>query len=110
MRRMIPAAAGLLSFVLLVCAMLTPSARMQEIVSGPQPPMTAMGSFHPAASNLIIPQSRVYALRAQARSHSDQRSCRGRPHPATGGDHHPGRRSHQSQRPATGSRNADSSS
>lgn len=64
MRRMIPAAAGLLSFVLLVCAMFTQSARMQTVVSGPQSPVTA--GFHTTASNLIIPQSHVYALHGQS--------------------------------------------
>ena len=64
MRRTIPAATGLLGFVMLVCAMLTPSGLTQEITSSPHAPTTA-GGFHTAASNLIIPQSRVYALRAQ---------------------------------------------
>lgn len=68
MRRMIPAATSLLSIVLLLCALLTRAALTQEIVSGPQaPPMTA-ADFHTTASNLIIPQSRVYALRAQAQT------------------------------------------
>ncbi|MBC8032152.1 MAG: VWA domain-containing protein [Pyrinomonadaceae bacterium] len=66
MRKIIPAATGLLSFVLLVCAMLTPNARMQEIVGGPQTPVSAAGVFHTTASNLIIPQSHVYALHGQA--------------------------------------------
>ncbi len=68
MRRIIPAAASLLSIALLFCAMFTRGALTQEIVGGPPaPPMTAAG-FHTTASNLIIPQSRVYALRAQAQT------------------------------------------
>ena len=66
MRRIIPAATGLLIMVVLLCATLTPGALTQEIVGGsPAPAITADG-FHTTASNLIIPQSRVYALRAQA--------------------------------------------
>lgn len=66
MRRIIPAATGLLSFVMLVCALLTPRALTQEIVGGPQTHPASAGGFHTTASNLIIPQSRVYALGAQA--------------------------------------------
>lgn len=68
MRRMIPAATGLLSIVILLCAALTPGALTQEIVSGPQTPPMPAGGFHSAAANLIIPQSRVYALHAQAQT------------------------------------------
>lgn len=64
MRRIIPAATSLLSIVMLVCATLAPRALTQEIVGGPPTPVTA-GGFHTTASNLIIPQARVYALRAQ---------------------------------------------
>jgi Ca-activated chloride channel family protein len=65
---MIPAAASLLSIVLLLCAMFTRGALTQEIVGGPPAaPMTAAG-FHTTASNLIIPQARVYALQAQAQT------------------------------------------
>ncbi len=64
MRRIIPAAIGFLSIVMFVCAMLAPSGLTQEI-TGPQTPMPVHG-FHSTASNLIIPQSRAYALHAQA--------------------------------------------
>jgi Ca-activated chloride channel family protein len=68
MRRMIPAATGLLSIVILLCATFAPGARTQEIVrSAPAPAMPA-GGFHSAAANLIIPQSRVYALDRQAQT------------------------------------------
>jgi len=68
MRRIIPAATSLLSLVMLLCASLTPGARTQEIVGGPPAsPLTADG-FHTTAANLIIPQSRVYALHAQAQT------------------------------------------
>lgn len=66
MRRMIPAATGLLILVVLLCALLTPGARTQAIVGGPQTPAMTADGFHSTASNLIIPQARVYALRAQA--------------------------------------------
>jgi Ca-activated chloride channel family protein len=39
---------------------------MQEIVSGPPTPVATAAGFHTTASNLIIPQARVYALSAQA--------------------------------------------
>jgi Ca-activated chloride channel family protein len=66
MRRIIPAATGLLSIVLLLCAILTPGARTQEVVGGATAPAMPAGGFHTTASNLIIPQARVYALRGQA--------------------------------------------
>ncbi len=66
MRRIITAATSLLSIVVLFCALLTPGARTQEIVGGPQTPAMPTGGFHTAAANLIIPQARVYALQAQA--------------------------------------------
>jgi Ca-activated chloride channel family protein len=66
MRRIIPAATSLLSVLMLVCAMFAPRAMMQEIVGGPPTPLTTAAGFHTTASNLIIPQARVYALRAQA--------------------------------------------
>ena len=68
MRRIIPAATGLLSMVVLLCATFAPGALTQEIVSGPQTPAMPAGGFHSAAGNLIIPQSRVYALHAQAQT------------------------------------------
>lgn len=68
MRRIIPAATGLLIMLVLLCARFTPGALTQEIVGPrPAPAMTADG-FHTTASNLIIPQSRVYALQAQAQT------------------------------------------
>jgi len=66
MRRIIPAATGFLSLLMFVCAMLAPSGLTQEITSSPQAPITAGGHFHSTASNLIIPQSRAYALHARA--------------------------------------------
>ena len=68
MRRIIPATTGLLSTVVLLCATFAPLATTQEIVSGTQTPVRPAGVFHSAAANLIIPQSRVYALQAQAQT------------------------------------------
>ena len=66
MRRTVLATTSLLSILLLICGILASRGLTQEIVGGPpQGPMTAAG-FHSAASNLIIPQSRAYALHAQS--------------------------------------------
>src|SRR6185295_13248968 len=69
MRRTVLAATSLLSILLLICGILASRGLTQEIVGGPPPgpigPMTAAG-FHTSASNLIIPQSRAYALHAQS--------------------------------------------
>jgi len=64
---MIPATTGLLGFALLICVGFAPNARMQEIVSKPQTPVSAAAVFHTSAANLIIPQSHVYALHGQAK-------------------------------------------
>ena len=67
MRKPIPTILFSLSLSLLICAALTPSGFMQEITSSPPPrPMMAGGDFHSAASNIIIPQSRAYAIRPHA--------------------------------------------
>ena len=66
MRRIIPAATGLLSIALLLCVTLTPGALTQQITGGPPTQAITADGFHTTAANLIIPQSRVYALRAQA--------------------------------------------
>jgi Ca-activated chloride channel family protein len=67
MRKTILATTSLLSIVMLVCGLLTPRALTQEITSSPPTsPVITAGGFHTTASNLIIPQARVYALRAQA--------------------------------------------
>lgn len=58
MRKLIPITASMLCFVLLVCSVLTPKGRGQEL--------TPADSFHTTASNLIIPQARSYVIRAQA--------------------------------------------
>ncbi len=64
MRRLFPITATMLAVV--ICSVLTQRATMQEIAPGhPVGPVTAAG-FHTTASNLIIPQSRAYALRAHA--------------------------------------------
>jgi Ca-activated chloride channel family protein len=60
MKKLIPITASLLCFALLVCSVLTPKGRGQELT-----PSTA-GDFQTTASNLIIPQVRSYAIRAQA--------------------------------------------
>ncbi len=65
MRRLIPAAASLLGIILVVTSFLSPTGQTQEIVPGhPTPAVSA--AFQSRASNLIIPQSRAYTLRAQA--------------------------------------------
>lgn len=67
MRKPIPTATSLLSIVMLLCGMLTPKALTQEIVGGsPRSRVISAVGFQTAASNLIIPQSRVYAMNAQA--------------------------------------------
>ena len=69
MRRIIPATTSLLSLlslIALLCTMLTPGARTQEIVGGAPAPAMPAGGFHTTASNLIIPQARAYALGPQA--------------------------------------------
>jgi len=60
MKKLIPITASLLCFVLLVCSVLTPRGRGQEL------PATTVDNFQTTASNLIIPQARAYAIRAQA--------------------------------------------
>jgi Ca-activated chloride channel family protein len=60
MKKLIPITASLLCFVLLVCSVLAPQGRGQVLA-----PTTA-GEFQTTASNLIIPQARSYAIRAQA--------------------------------------------
>ena len=63
MRRLNLTTASLLSVVLAVCSTWTPVGRTQEIA---KPASTAVTEFHTRASNLIVPQARAYALRAQA--------------------------------------------
>ncbi len=66
MRRIIPIAIGFLSFLFLFGAMLAPSGLTQQITGGAPHQIPATGGFHSSASNLIIPQSRAYALHAPA--------------------------------------------
>lgn len=67
MRKIIPTVAFLFSLSLLICGVLTPPGFTQQITSPPpHPPITAAGDFHSAASNIIIPQSRAYAIRPHA--------------------------------------------
>ncbi len=67
MRKLIPTVATLLTFSLLICCALTPSGFTQQITSpAPAHPISAAGDFHSRASNIIIPQSRAYALRPHA--------------------------------------------
>ncbi|HEY7783630.1 MAG TPA: VIT domain-containing protein, partial [Pyrinomonadaceae bacterium] len=63
MRRVTPTAAGLLSAVMLVCLVLAPASRTQEITSSAQ---TSVPDFHGHAANIIIPQSRAYNLHSQS--------------------------------------------
>src|SRR5438034_4928552 len=60
MRKVIPITASLLCFVLLVCGLLAPKGRGQELTPTPVDP------FQTNAANLIIPQARSYAIRGQA--------------------------------------------
>lgn len=59
MKKLIPITASLLCAVLLVCSLFTPGGAGQELA---KPTV----EFHSTASHLIIPQSRSYAIRAQA--------------------------------------------
>ena len=63
MRRLTLTTASVLSIILAVCGLLTPASRSQEITSSSSSSATV---FHTTASNLIIPQARVYALHAQS--------------------------------------------
>ena len=63
MRRLTLTTASLLSIVLTVCSTLTPVGRTQQIT---KPAPSTITEFRSAASNLIIPQVRTYALRAQS--------------------------------------------
>jgi Ca-activated chloride channel family protein len=60
MKKLVPLTASLLYLVLLPGSLLTPTGRAQELTR-PQP-----DPFQANAANLIIPQARVYAIRAQA--------------------------------------------
>ena len=60
MKKLITTTTGLLCFALLVCSVLTPGGRGQELA-----PTTA-GAFQTTASHLIIPQARAYSIRPQA--------------------------------------------
>ena len=66
MQKITPSVARLLSLVMLIGAMFTPCVLAQRIADGQPGPVSATAGFHTAASNLIIPQSRVYALARQA--------------------------------------------
>ncbi|HEY0431890.1 MAG TPA: VWA domain-containing protein [Pyrinomonadaceae bacterium] len=66
MRRTVLAATSLLTILLLICGMLASRGLTQEIVGGPPASPITTAGFHSAASNLIIPQSRAYALHAQS--------------------------------------------
>lgn len=60
MKKLFPITASLLCFVLLVCSVLTPKGRGQELTP------TTVDPFHPNAANLIIPQARSFVIRGQA--------------------------------------------
>lgn len=60
MKKLIPMTASLLCFALLVCSVLTPNGRGQELAP------TTVDTFQTTAANLIIPQARSYAIRGQA--------------------------------------------
>jgi Ca-activated chloride channel family protein len=60
MKKLVPMTASLLCPVLLFCSLLTPTGRAQELTRPLPDP------FSPNSANLIIPQARVYAIRAQA--------------------------------------------
>jgi Ca-activated chloride channel homolog len=60
MKRIVPMTASLLCFVLFLCSLFTSGGRAQELTR------TAPDPFQSNATNLIIPQARVYAIRAQA--------------------------------------------
>src|SRR5687768_8583589 len=62
MRKLTLTTASVMSILMAVCGMMTPRSRSQEIA---QSPSSATG-FQTTASNLIIPQARVYALHAQS--------------------------------------------
>ena len=66
MRKIAPTTTSLLSIVMLFGGMLTPRGLTQEIVRPRTSPVVSAAGFQTTASNLIIPQSRVYALHAQA--------------------------------------------
>ena len=60
MKKLVPMTASLLSLVLFLCSLSTPGGRAQELTKPAPDP------FQSGAANLIIPQARVYAIRAQA--------------------------------------------
>src|SRR6185295_13660672 len=60
MKKLITTTTGLLCFALLVCSVLTPGGRGQELTP------TSAGAFQTTASHLIIPQARAYSIRPQA--------------------------------------------
>lgn len=60
MKKLVPMTASLLCLVLICCSLLTPTGRAQELTRPLPDPFPAN------SSNLIIPQARVYAIRAQA--------------------------------------------
>ena len=62
MKKLIPITASLLCFVLLVCSVLTPKGRGQELTP------TTVDPFQTNAANLIIPQARSYVIRGQAQA------------------------------------------
>ncbi|MGH9972224.1 MAG: VWA domain-containing protein [Pyrinomonadaceae bacterium] len=66
MRRLSLIAVSAVSIVLSFCSLLIPKGWSQEIATPHSTPRTITSDFHPAASNIIIPQSRSYALQPQA--------------------------------------------
>lgn len=60
MKKLVPLTASLLCLVLLFCSLSTPTGRAQELTR------TLPDPFPANSANLIIPQARVYAIRAQA--------------------------------------------
>jgi Ca-activated chloride channel family protein len=66
MRKLSPVTAGLLGVALILCSLLTPKGRTQEMAGAP------IVDFQTTASNIIIPQSRGYTLGSAQRDQGIQ--------------------------------------
>src|SRR6267142_2846126 len=64
MKKLIPAPASLLSVVIVVCGLAPSMALMRGLAQQMGTP--EVSDFHTTASNLVIPQSRAYAMRPEA--------------------------------------------
>ena len=62
MRRLTLTTAGLLGITLFIASVITRTTHSQQITP---PPLSHSAEFHSAATNLIVPQSRAYALATQ---------------------------------------------